>query len=245
MKKAIKSLRTRVGRVVRDIGRQLADAPETVKQAFKTALSQAKQLLTQTRKSKNKLYSLHAPETECISKGKAHKPYEFGVKASFAVTNKEGFVIGAHSCPGNPYDGHTLERQLNQVSKLTGHMPEQCFVDKGYRGHGIKHTEVYLSGQRRGVTKAIRKLLKRRSAIEPEIGHMKSDGLLNRCYLKGRVGDAMNVLLVAAGHNLRKILNRLRIFWAHFLVFLLCFSQQQNHRPYSLSSVSKYWPHRV
>lgn len=227
MRKALKKLAVRVGRVVRDIERQLTTASEAVKQVFERAIAQAKQLLSQKRKSKNKLYSLHAPETECISKGKAHKPYEFGVKASFAVTHKEGFVIGAQSCPGNPYDGHTLEPQLNQVTRLTGETPDQCFVDKGYRGHGIKKTAVFLSGQKRGVTKSIRKALKRRSAIEPEIGHMKSDGLLGRCYLKGSIGDAMNVVLVAAGHNLRKILNQLRICWAYILTTLLCFVPQK------------------
>jgi len=109
---------------------------------------------------------------ECISKGKAHKKYEFGVKASFAVTHKEGFVIGAQSCPGKPYDGHTLEPQLKQVERLTGTKTDTCYVDRGDRGHGIKDTEIFISGQKRGVTRRIKKELKRRSAIEPEIGHI-------------------------------------------------------------------------
>jgi IS5 family transposase len=132
------------------------------------------------------------------------------VKASLATTSASGFVVGARACPGNPYDGHTLAAQLQQVEALTGTRPERCFVDRGYRGHGVTETQVFISGQRRGVTRTIRKELRRRSAIEPEIGHMKSDGHLGRCYLKGAEGDAMNIILSACGHNLRKILNWLR-----------------------------------
>lgn len=217
MRRMNKKLKSRLGRIVRDIERQLPDYSDVLQSVFDSALSQAKQLIAQEQNSKNKLYSLHAPEVECISKGKAHKPYEFGVKASIAVTNKEGFVIGAQSCPDNPYDGHTLKPQLQQVKKLTKVEPEHCYVDRGYRGHGIKDTQVFISGQKRGVSRSIKKALKRRSAVEPEIGHMKKDGRLGRCYLKGAVGDAINVVMVAAGHNLRKILNKLRLFGLIFM----------------------------
>jgi len=216
MRAALKKLNIRVGRVVRDIERQLAHRDDQTKEAFATALLQARRIMNQKRTDKNKLYSLHAPETECISKGKAHKRYEFGVKVSLATTSASGFVVGAQACPGNPYDGHTLAAQLQQVVSLTGKMPDRCFVDRGYRGHGVTDTQVFISGQRRGVTRTIKKELKRRSAIEPEIGHMKNDGHLGRCYLKGTEGDAMNVILVAAGHNLRKILNWLRDLFARF-----------------------------
>lgn len=222
MKKALKTLKTRVGRVVRDIERQLTSQPETIQEAFREKLAQAKKILQQTQKSKNKLYSLHAPETECISKGKAHKRFEFGVKASFVVTHKQGVVVGAQSCPGNPYDGHTLNDQLEQVEKLTGIQPKQCFADKGYRGVETKEgTALYKSGQKRGVkTKSMKAALKRRSAIEPEIGHMKQDGKLGRCYLKGVLGDAMNVILSGAGHNIRKLLNWLKLLFAWVLFWL-------------------------
>lgn len=210
MRKALGMLRRRVGRIVRDIERQLGHFPQTVRGAFADMLGKAHRLLTQQPKDKNKLYSVHAPEVECISKGKSHKRYEFGVKASIATTNKSGFVVGARSYPHNPYDGHTLADQLQQVETITGITPKRCYVDRGYRGHGVEHVEVFIAGQRRGVTKSILKELKRRNAIEPEIGHMKNDGHLGRNYLKGTEGDAMNVLLAAAGHNLRKILARLR-----------------------------------
>ncbi len=211
MKKMNNKLKSRLGRVKRDIERQLPNYSVDIQSLFEVALKQAQKLIEQEQHSKNKLYSLHAPEVECISKGKAHKPYDFGVKASIAVTNKEGFVIGAQSCPGNPYDGHTLLPQLEQIKQFTAVQPEQCFVDRGYRGHEVKDTKVFISGQKRGVTRSIKKALKRRSAIEPEIGHMKNDGRLDRCYLKGAVGDAINVVMVAAGHNLRKILNKLQL----------------------------------
>ena len=214
MRRQIKLLKTRLGRVVRDIERQLPDQSLATRAAFEHRLVQAMRLLAQTKTSKNKLYSLHAPETECISKGKAHKRYEFGVKASFATSNRTGFVLGARSYPGNPYDGHTLDDQLQQAETLSGVTPTHCYVDRGYRGHGVSRCRVFISGQRR-LSRRQKRALRRRSAIEPEIGHMKNDGLLGRCFLKGEVGDAMNVLLAGAGHNLRKLLVwlRARLLW--------------------------------
>ena len=217
MRSALKKLNVRVGRVVRDIERQLEGLDEDTREAFAHDLALARRILSQKRSDKNKLYSLHAPETECISKGKARQRFEFGVKASFATTHRSGFVVGALHCPGNPYDGHTLKSQLEQVKKLTGVQIARCFADRGYRGHGVTDAQVFISGQRRGVTRSIRRELKRRSAIEPEIGHMKNDGHLGRCFLKGAEGDAMNILLVAAGHNLRKTINWLRCLFARFL----------------------------
>ena len=150
---------------------------------------------------------------ECISKGKAHKRYEFGVKASIATTSKSNFVVGGMALPGNPYDGHTLTRALAQVRQMTGSVIEEAFVDRGYRGHGETQTTVFISGQKRGIkTQRLKRSLKRREAIEPVIGHLKSDGLLGRNYLKGTEGDQMNVMLSCAGHNLRLILRQLRIF---------------------------------
>ena len=165
------------------------------------------------KSDRNKLYSLHAPEVECISKGKAHKRYEFGVKASIATTNKSNFVVGGLALPGNPFDGHTLVSALEQVRRLTERPVEEAFVDRGYRGHGEEQTRVYISGQKRGIkTRRLKRSLKRRQAIEPVIGHLKADGLLGRNYLKGSVGDQMNVMLSCAGHNLRLILRQLRVF---------------------------------
>lgn len=178
-------------------------------------------LLKQQSHDKKKLYALHAPEVECIAKGKAHKRYEFGVKASFAITNRSNLVVGAQSLPGNPHDGHSLETALQQVQRLTGQRPERCYVDLGDRGHTVTDVAVFKARHKRGVTRSIRRELKRRNAIEPIIGHMKNDGLLHRNYLKGTAGDAINVILCGAGQNLRLILNYLRIFWLRIRLSLL------------------------
>jgi len=139
-----------------------------------------------------------------------------------AVTNREGFVLVSKALEGNPYDGHTLTTTLDQVITLTGIAPERVYVDRGFRGHDYaKKERVFISGQRRGLTPTIQRELKRRSAIEPMIGHMKEDGRLGRNYLLGSTGDAMNALLAAAGHNLRLILTCLGLFVAWFIAALM------------------------
>ena len=210
MKKSLKKQRTYLGRIIRDIERKA----QPLSKALKKELSLAKQILNQKPKDKNKLYSLHAPEVECISKGKSRKPYEFGVKVTVATTLKEGLVVGMRSMPGNPYDGHTLAEAIEQKEILTNTKTKLICVDKGYKGHQIKNCQVLISGQKRGMTRSLKKKLKRRSAIEATIGHMKTEGRLDRCTLKGQLGDAMFALLCAAGHNLRLILNFLRDFLA-------------------------------
>lgn len=217
MKRELRRLRTYLGRVVRDIERRIAGQAD-LELWFAEEISMARRLLVQEKHSKNKLYSLHAPEVECLSKGKAHKRYEFGVKVSITSTNRSNFIVGGKALPGNPYDGHTLPGALAQTRRLTHTEIEEAFVDKGYRGHGEETTTVYLSGQKRGIkTRSLRKRLKRRQAIEPIIGHLKSDGRLGRNYLQGMNGDAINVLLCCAGHNLRLILRHLRLFWPSIL----------------------------
>jgi IS5 family transposase len=140
--------------------------------------------------------------------------YEFGTKVSVAATIEEGFIVGARSMPGNPYDGHTLAEALDQVEVLTDIRPSLAVVDRGYRGHGVSRTRVLISGMRKGITPMLAKLLRRRSAIEAEIGHMKTDGRLTRCPLKGTVGDAIFAILCACGHNIRKILAHIRALLA-------------------------------
>ncbi len=174
-------------------------------------LARTGRILAQTRKDKNKLYALHAPEVECIAKGKARTPYEFGVKVSVATTLKEGLVVGMRSMPGNPYDGHTLQETLEQVGILAERKPTTAIVDKGYRGVEVDGVRILRSGQKRGITRTLRAMIHRRSAIEPAIGHMKMDGRLARNPLKGALGDALHAVLCGAGHNLRLILARLRL----------------------------------
>lgn len=212
MKKSLKTLKCYLGRVYRDILRQintdLRNAPKTI-----DLIEKVEKLLSQSSTSKNKLYSLHAPEVECISKGKARKAYEFGNKVSVATPLSKTFVIGINSLQGNPYDGHTLKDQLAQVSKLTGIEVGQVFADQGYKGHGIENTEVFLSRQKRGITKTLKRHLKRRQSIEPLIGHLKVDGKMGRNTLKGVLGNEINALLSGAGFNLRTILNKIKSFF--------------------------------
>lgn len=222
-KRQVKKLKTYLGRVYRDVQRQLENR-QHLKPIFAELLSRVEKVLNQTKTDKNKLYSMHAPEVECIAKGKVHKHYEFGVKVSIATTHRKNFVIGIKALPGNPYDGHTLKDALDQVERLTGKRPEECFVDRGYKKHEEKQAQVYLSRQKQnGLTQALRKAIKRRNAIEPIIGHLKSDHQLNRNYLKGTVGDGMNAIMSGVGYNLRAILRMLRIFW--FYIFTICFKK--------------------
>lgn len=225
----LRTLRSRLGRLVRDIRRKIA-AQEELEAVFLWPLSRADQIRAQQQRQRGwKLYSFHAPEVECIGKGKASAPYEFGVKVSIATTNRRApggqFVLHARALPGNPYDGHTLREVIEDTQKLTGREIERAYVDKGYRGHEAANPRrVFISGQKRGVFGVIKRELKRRSAIEPVIGHMKADGHLGRCYLKGRAGDAANAILSAVGHNLRLVLAWLRtILRVIFLALLqLC-----------------------
>ena len=152
-------------------------------------------------------------------------PYEFGVKASIVTNNQRApgglFVLHACSLPDNPYDGHTLRNVIERTESLTGCPIERAYVDKGYRAHDTQNPRrVFISGQKRGVFGVIKRELRRRSAIEPIIGHMKNEGHLGRCYLKGRAGDAANVLLSAVGHNLRRVLAWLRDLLSLFLLSL-------------------------
>ena len=147
--------------------------------------------------------------------------YEFGCKVSVATTLDEGFVVGMRSFPGNPYDGHTLRDALGQVEILTDQRPELAVVDRGYKGHDEGKTRVLISGTRRGLTAKEIVDLRRRSAIEAEIGHMKTDGRLSRCPLKGTIGDAVFAVLNACGHNIRKILAHLRVWLASIIAAIL------------------------
>lgn len=222
-----KKLKTYAGRVLRDLERKLD------KEAFekhKATMILSELVLTQEKKTKGKVYSMHAPEVECIAKGKAHRPYEFGVKSSLATTAHGGFVLGAMALPGNPFDGHTLEGQLEQVQRLTGTMPKRCHVDKGYKGHGVdpESCRVLISGSRKDITRTLKKEMKRRSSIEPEIGHQKADGKLGRNWLRGSLGDALNAMLCGVGHNLRKILAHLRRLFVYLYAWLLATIESQN-----------------
>lgn len=212
-RKMAKKVRNYLGRVMRDLERACAKTA-TLQGAFKAELAKAKKIFVQALNPKepDKVYAWHAPEVECIAKGKAHKKYEFGCKASIASTNKGNFIVGAMAHHGRPYDGHTLKTVLDQVERLTGVKPGEANVDLGYRGHGIEDDdiEIVLARQKRGITPAKRKRQRRRSAIEPIIGHCKNDRKVGpRNWLQGKTGDQINAIAMAIGFNLRKILRKI------------------------------------
>ena len=230
-RKQLKFLRVRLGRLIRDVRRKMQALPALSERAAKPlegALDRAWHIAHQKRGDKGYLYSWHAPEVECISKGKARAPYEFGCKVSVATNlhpAKGGhFILQARALHGNPYDGHTLKAALDDVRDMVGRSPLRAAVDQGYKGDrltGHPHTAVFLTGQKRGITEKIKRWLKRRAVIEPIIGHAKNEGLLGRNWLKGRTGDRCNTLLAAAGFNLRQVLRFLKRV-PYFLRALFC-----------------------
>ncbi len=216
--RCLRTLKTYLGRTIRDIGRRIAGDDE-LRDIFRQPLHLASRVIEQRQNQRGKkVYSLHAPEVECIGKGKAHAPYEFGVKVSVATTlhrSKGGqFALHAKALPGNPYDGHTLAEIIPGMEKTIGNGIERILADAGYRGHNapLTHTfKVYTSGQKRRMTPAIKREMKRRAAIEPVIGHIKNEHCMGRNYLAHSQGDAINAVLAAAGYNFRLLLTWLRI----------------------------------
>ncbi len=210
MRAALNKLSTRVGRVLRELQRQLSGLPEPLLRSARHLIEQAQQLRLQAKnpKQRPKLYALHEPEVDCISKGKAHKRYEFGVKVGIVCTQQEGFVVAMRSYPGNPYDGHTLDDMLQQTTTITGVAIKDVVVDLGYRGRHQTQAKVIHRGRK--LSRREKQRLKRRSMLEAMIGHMKQDGLLSRCHLKGSEGDAIHALLCGLGHNMRLLLNFIR-----------------------------------
>ena len=215
-------LRTILGRTFRDITRKATEEQLTGK--LGKYLSMAEQVLNQKREDKNKIYSYFEPETSCIAKGKVHKKYEFGSKASIVTTQKGNWILGTRTYKGSPNDITTLSDSLDQVQKMTGYYPEEVYCDKGYRGkkvHEGLQCKVFIPGIKQQVTAAQKKRLKRRNAIEPVIGHLKEDHGMARNYLKGRIGDEINALMVSCGFNLKKLLKLLRAFLSQLITSLI------------------------
>ena len=206
--RALRTIRTYLGRVARDIVRKIQGEAE-LESVFAHPLMLARRVREQRQHQRGKkVYSLHAPEVECIGKGKAHRPYEFGVKVSLATTlhrSRDGlFIAHAKALPGNPYDGHTLATVIPEIETQIGANLARIVADRGYRGHNAPPDhkfKVYISGQRRRVTETIKRELRRRSAVEPVIGHAKGEHRMGRNYLAGIHGDAANAVLAAAGYN--------------------------------------------
>ena len=228
--KCQKKLRTILGRVIRDIERKAGELKEQDPLAI--LLERARGIHSQQRSDKNKIYSVHAGEVECICKGKAHKRYEFGVKASLATTSKGGWHVGAMSLPGKPYDGHTLSKCLEQIKTISNRLPEHLFTDQGYRGHGLslEQTQIHVDKKRRGRTpRRLWRWMKRRAAIEPSIGHLKKEHRLERNRLWGQEGDMHNVILSAAGMNFHKLLEHIRLLWLWIYTGFRSIHDQKNN----------------
>jgi IS5 family transposase len=204
-KREEKRIHTYLGRVIRDFERKTESIKLDRESQF--LLEIVKSVFNQKRNDSKKIYSIHEPHVECISKGKAHKKYEFGCKTSIVITHKEGLALDVRAVHGNPYDGHTLKEALKRAEINSAQEIDTAYVDKGYRGHSVEGKKIFISGQKKGLTTWMKSQLKRRQAIEPHIGHMKNDGKLGRNHLKGRAGDEMNAVLCGIGHNLRLIYN--------------------------------------
>jgi IS5 family transposase len=221
-RRSLKTLKTFLGRVIRDIVRKIR-GDEALKNVFAHPLMLARRVRAQNKNLRRvkgapegadlRVFSLHAPEVECIGKGKAHKPYEFGVKASLATTLKRSkggqFIVHAKALPGKPYDGHTLAAVIPEIERLVGADLERIIADRGYRGHNAPpphRFKVYVSGQKRRVTEKIKRELRRRAAIEPVIGHLKAEHRMGRNHLAHATGDAGNAILAAVGYNFRRLL---------------------------------------
>ena len=218
LKRVLKRQRTILGVVMREVQRKCSAPQFTTDNPLALTelmmwLQRAERIRTQQRHDKNKLYALHAPEVECIGKGKARKPYEFGVKSAVVVSHKQGLMLGARTFPGNPFDGHILSAVLEQATNITQDLSvtiKQVVADLGFRGKEVDAdnpgVQIIHRGRFNSLSKQERRWLKRRQAVEPAIGHLKSDHRLDRCWLKGASGDALHAISCAAGYNLRWLL---------------------------------------
>jgi IS5 family transposase len=219
-RRGVRRLKTIAGRLVRELERKL---PAEIVEFQRENFTRYRKVLAQKPKDQGKIYSLHEPHIYCVAKGKEHKKYEFGTKASLAMTKNGGVLVAAIAHPENCYDGHTLPEVLEQAEVVQGKRPKTAIVDRGYRGSKeVAGTEILTPSrppkeQTPQESKAMRKRFRRRCAIEPTIAHLKSDFRMARNYLRGFAGDALNVLLAATAWNLRKWLRILRRYFQIFL----------------------------
>ena len=214
-KRASKKIKTIAGVLVRELNRKLT-ADDLNK--YGNDLSLFEKVLAQRRSDSNKIYSLHEPEVKCYTKGKEHKRFEFGSKVSILVTQRTGVIVGALNFNSTEHDSKTLGLAMEQHSRLTAKNVKNIFVDRGYRGpKTINETNICVPKPDKNITKTKRKRHSRRAAIEPVIGHLKSDYRMNRNFLKGVIGDEINVLLAAAAMNFKRVMN----LWKRGIINLL------------------------
>ena len=235
-RQAVKDVRRYARKVIGQLKNHL---PREILETLQAKFEFYERVLSQKRNDSHKIYSLHEPAVYCMSKGKAHKPYEFGCKVSVAVTAKTGIIVGATSFETNKSDVHTLEQTLTQVKYITGQMPKEAICDRGYRGRKkVEDTCITIPhplpvNSTRYQKEKIRIKFRRRAAIEPIIGHLKQDHRMDRNFLKGLQGDFVNCVLAAAGFNMRKMLRKIAsssdsiIRW-FYKVFYCLFSKNES-----------------
>jgi transposase, IS5 family len=234
-RQAVKDLRRYAKKVIKQLRNNLSE--ETL-QISKSRFDRYDKILLQQKKDSQKIYSLHEPDVYCMSKGKAHKPYEFGCKVSIALTAKTGIVVGITSFEENKSDVHTLEQTLSQVKYITGKLPKEAICDRGYRGRKkVEATNITIpkplpADSTRYQKEKVRIKFRRRSAIEPVIGHLKYDHRMDRNFLKGLYGDFVNCVLAGAGFNLKKMLRKIAssldsiIRWVYSIVYCLVYNKK-------------------
>ena len=226
--RALRQMKVIAGRLLRELERKL---PASARQEQASNFALYRRVLKQQPADRGKIYSLHEPQVYCLSKGKEHKKYEFGSKASVVMTQTSGVIVGAVAHEQNLYDGDALAPALEQTQAITGRVPRRAIVDRGYRGRKeVNGTEVLVpgkakAGQSKYETGKMRARFRRRAAIEPLIGHLKAQYRLARCFLKGFVGDQVNLLLAAAAWNLRKWLRTVALFWLQVLRTLFALTE--------------------
>ena len=232
---AIRRIKTMANALLRDVMRKL---PNGILAARQKELENYYRAVNQERSDKNKIYSLHEPDVLCISKGKEHKKYEFGAKAAIAMTKTRCIIVGAKSFTTNEYDGDTLKEIVPQIEAMRGRVPETAFCDRGFRGRkrvgatAIVMPEAPSPSASEYDKRKARKNFGRRSAIEPVIVHLKNSFRLARNYLKGTIGDTINLLLAAAAFNCKKWLNALAqglLFVLFLLGGLSCHQESKIH----------------
>ena len=209
-RKADRKVKTIAGRLVRELERNLL--PNSI---YQSDIDLFKRILSQKKSDNNKIYSVHEPDVQCISKGKEHKKYEFGNKVSIIYTQTTGVIIGALGFR-NPYDGHTIESSLEQTERLLGKRAIKTLIgDRGYKGpREVNDTNIEIpkpfsdKRQSKYQQNKLKKKFKRRAAIEPINGHLKTDHRLGRNFYKGIQGDNINVMLAAAAYNFKRMMNK-------------------------------------
>lgn len=217
-KREAKKLRIYMGRIKRDIERKIINPNEKAE----TLLEKANLLFNQKKDDKNKLYSIHAPEVECIQKGKVHKKFEFGCKVSFVTTSKNNWVVSASALHGNPYDGHTLKNSIEQMKRVCSATPKDIYLDRGYKGNLSldEKIQIHIVGSKKKVTPWQKMWMKRRNAIEPIFSHAKHYHRMDRNHLLGKDGDKINAILSAVGCNFRKLILAFLFYLKSFFEFV-------------------------